>query len=145
MDLILCRAAIIQNPESLDTMTICANHRGKLGLGWTRCSTMCRIPVALSNHGEGSRKAWPKGDRGIGKRDSEIVLDVTGVFIQAGSGKIMYTIFKLLVVIASWLIRFHDVAVSICKWVAKCKPLRFHASFLLLGICKTCREKLKTQ
>ncbi len=115
MDLILCRAAIFQKPESLDTMTICANHRGKLGLGWTRCSTKCRIPVALSNHGEGSRKAWPKGDRGIGKRDSEIVLDVTGVFIQAGSGKIMYTIFKLLVVIASWLIRFLDVAVSICR------------------------------
>jgi hypothetical protein len=86
----------------------------------------------------------PKGDRGTGKRDSEIVVDATGVFIQAGSGKIMYTIFKLLVVIASWLIRFLDVAVSICKWVAKCKPLRFHASFLLLGICRACREKLKT-
>ena len=57
MDLLLCRAAIFQKEESLNTMTISANHCGKLGLGWTRCSTRCRIPAALSNHGEGGRKA----------------------------------------------------------------------------------------
>ena len=32
MDLILCRAAIFQEKESLNTMIICANHSGKLGL-----------------------------------------------------------------------------------------------------------------
>ena len=28
---------------------------------------------------------WPKGDRGLGKHESEVVLRKTGVFIQPGS------------------------------------------------------------
>ena len=114
MDLILCPAGIFQKEESLNTMTISASHRGKLGLGWTRCSTRCRIPAALSNHGEGGRKAWPKGDRGIGKRDSETVLHMTGVFIQAGSGKILYDLQVILMLIVFWHTRFLDVPISIC-------------------------------
>ena len=93
IDLILCRAAVFKMPASLDRMTICPRHRGKLGLGWTRASTRCRIPPALSNHGEGRSKIWPKGDRGVGKEDSEMVLRLTGVFIQTGSGKVSITLF----------------------------------------------------
>ena len=93
IDLILCRAAIFKMPNSFDNMTICPQHRAKLGLGWTRGSTRCRIPAALSNHGKGSRKIWPKGDRGLGKQDSETVLQKTSVFIQAGSGNCLYYIY----------------------------------------------------
>jgi len=32
-------------------------------------------------------KSWPKGDRGLKKHESEILLRNTGMFIQAGSGK----------------------------------------------------------
>ena len=62
VDLILCRAAIFKVPDTLNEMTICPLHRGKLGLGWTSGSTRCRIPAELSSHGKGSRKIWPKGD-----------------------------------------------------------------------------------
>jgi hypothetical protein len=81
-------------------MTICLQHRDKRGLGWTRGSTRCRIPAALSNHGKGSRKIWPKGDRGHGKQDSETVLQKIGVFIQAVSGNCLYYIF------ISWVRQF---------------------------------------
>jgi hypothetical protein len=91
IDLILCRAAIFNIPDTLNEMTICPFHRGKLGLGWTSGSTRCRIPAELSNHGKGSKKVWPKGDRGLGKQGSEVVLEKTGVFIPAGSGKILLT------------------------------------------------------
>ena len=62
-------------------------------LGWTRGSTRCRIPDVLSNHGKGKKNIWPKGDRELGKQDSERVLQKTGVFIAVGSGKIVYNIF----------------------------------------------------
>ena len=55
IELILSRAAIFKVPDSLGTMTICPLHRGKLGLGWTRGSTRCRIPDVLSNHGKGKK------------------------------------------------------------------------------------------
>ena len=35
------------------------------------------------------KKTWPKGDRGLGKHESEVVLGKTGVFVQPGSGKIL--------------------------------------------------------
>lgn len=89
MDLILCRAAIFKMPANLYNMTICPRHRGKLGTGWTRGATRCRRPHALSNHGKGRNKTWPKGDRGLGKHESEVVLRKTGVFVQPGSGKIL--------------------------------------------------------
>ena len=40
---------------------------------------------------KGSKKVWPKGDRGLGKQGSKVVLEKTGVFIPAGSGKILLT------------------------------------------------------
>ena len=94
VELILCRAAIFKMPGNLESMTVCLRHRGKLGIGWTRGATRCRIPLDLSNHGKGRNKTWPKGDRGLGKHESEVVLRKTGVFVQPGSGKILKTQFS---------------------------------------------------
>ena len=63
----------------------------KAGTGWTRGATRCRISLDLSNHGKGPNKTWPKGDRGLGKHELEVVLRETGVFVQPGSGKILKT------------------------------------------------------
>ena len=125
IELILSRAAIFKMPDSLGSMTIWPLHRGKLGLGWTRGSTRCRIPDALSNHGKGKKNVWPKGDRGLGKQDSEKVLQKTGVFIAVGSGKIVYNIF----IHASILI-YNTNSLLLC--------------LALLGICRSCRNKMKT-
>ena len=59
----------------------------RLALGWTRTSsTRCRSPSKVSNHSK-SDTTWPKCDKGIGKRDSKIILKRAGVFLQVGSGK----------------------------------------------------------
>ena len=77
IDLILCRASMFIKIERLSTMTICPNHRAKLGLGWTRgSSTKCRVPERISNHGKG-KGVWPRGERGQGKRESEVILRKT--------------------------------------------------------------------
>ena len=52
-------------------------------------STRCRVPFEISNHGK-KGKSWPKYDRGIGKRSSQMILKKTGVFLPAGSGKISF-------------------------------------------------------
>ena len=79
--------------ERLSTMTICPNHRAKLGFGWTRrSSTRCRVPERISNHGKG-KGVWPKGERGLGKRGSEMILRKTGSFVQVGSGKFYLSFF----------------------------------------------------
>ena len=88
VDLILSRAAIFSPPLNIHSMTMCPSHRAKLGLGWTRgSSTTCRVLSEISNHSR-SDKTWPKCDRGIGKRDSQIILKRTGLFLQVGSGKL---------------------------------------------------------
>lgn len=88
VDLIPSRAAIFSPPVNIHSMTICPSHRAKFGLGWTRgCSTRCRVPSEISNHSK-SDKTWPKCDRGIGKRHSQIILKRTRVFLQVGSGKL---------------------------------------------------------
>ena len=88
VDLILSRATIFSPPLNIYSMTMCPWHRAKLGLGWTRgSSTTCRVPSEISNHSR-SDKTWPKCDRGIGKRDSQIILKRTGVYLQVGSGKL---------------------------------------------------------
>ena len=79
VELILCRAAIFKMPGNLESMTVCPR---------------CRIPLHLSNHGKGRNKTWPKGDRGLGKHESEVVFRKTGVFVQPGSGKILKTQFS---------------------------------------------------
>ena len=54
VELILCRTGKLSKSESLRTMTICPNHRTKLGLGWCRgSSTRCRVPEEISGHGKG--------------------------------------------------------------------------------------------
>lgn len=39
----------------------------------------------ISGHGK-SRDTWPKGDRGIWKEESKVILRNTGVFVAPGSG-----------------------------------------------------------
>ena len=97
VELILCRAAKFSKSESLRTMTICPNHRTKPGIGWSRgSSTRCRVPEDISGHGKG-KGPWPKGDRGLGKRESEGVLRKTGLFVPVGSGKSWFSFFELLI------------------------------------------------
>ena len=87
IDLILCRASMFTYKERLSTVTICPNHRAKLGLGWTRrSSTRCTVPERISNHGK-RKGVWPKGERELGKRESEVILRKNGSFVQVGSGK----------------------------------------------------------
>ena len=45
------------------------------------------MPKEMSGHGEGRPKSIPKADRGINKRVSQIVLKMSGKFIQSGFGK----------------------------------------------------------
>ena len=88
VDLILSRAGIFKTPKDIDDLTICPTHRSNLGVGWSRGSnSRCRVPKELFGHGEGRVKSIPKGDRGIGKRVSRIILKVSGKFLQPGSGK----------------------------------------------------------
>ena len=77
VDIIISREAMFAQPANISSMTICPLHRAKLGLGWTKGSnTRCIVPEVLSNHGKRGR-TWPKSDRGIGKRDSQIILEKT--------------------------------------------------------------------
>ena len=89
IDLVQSGAALVdQAEERIKSMTICPRHRATLGISWTRGGgTRCRVPQAISGHGR-SRGTWPKGDRGLGKQDSALILRNTGVFIPAGSGNI---------------------------------------------------------
>ena len=96
VELILCRAGKFSKSESLRAMTICPNYRTKLGLGWSRgSSTRCRVPAEISGHGKG-KGLWPKGERGLGKNESEAVLRKTGLFVQVGSGKSWFSFCELI-------------------------------------------------
>ena len=87
-DLILSRAGIFKTPKDIVDLTIYPTHRSNLGDGWSRgFNSRCRMPKEVSGHGESRVTSIPKGDRGIGKRDSRIILKVSGKFIQPGSGK----------------------------------------------------------
>ena len=128
IDLILCRASMFTYKERLSTMTICPNHRAKLGLGWIRrSSTRCRVPERISNHGKG-KGVWPKGERGLGKRESEVILRKTGSFVQVGSDK-FYFLFSRMV--------YPDVEFG--------QLTDGHLTAFLhhSGVCRTCRERLK--
>ena len=82
VELILCRAGIFKHEvDRVSSMTICPHHRAALGLGWTRGSSRrCRVPPSLSGHGK-TKASWPKGDRGLGKKESQAILRKTGVVI----------------------------------------------------------------
>ena len=45
------------------------------------------MPKQMSGHGKGRARSMPKADRGIGKRVSQIVLKMSGKFVQSGFGK----------------------------------------------------------
>ena len=73
-------------------MMICPNRRTKLGLGWSKGScTRCRVPEGISNHGKG-KGTWLKGERELGKEESEIILCKTGLVVQVGSGRLSFFI-----------------------------------------------------
>lgn len=87
IDLILCRTFLFTEPAHLNSMTICPYHRASLGIGWTRgSSTRCRVPQTISGHDKSKASTWPKGDRGLGKEESWIILHRTGLFVPVGSG-----------------------------------------------------------
>ena len=78
VELILSRAAKFTKSKSLSSMTICPNHRSKLGIGWSRgSSTRCRVPEDISYYGK-EKGVWPKGERGLGNKESEVILQKTG-------------------------------------------------------------------
>ena len=108
VDLILCRAAKFKKSRSLSSMTICPNHRSKLGIGWSRgSSTRCRVPEQISSHGKG-KGVWPKGERGLGKKESEVILNKSGSFVQVGSGKFFcFSLCRL-----SWVINAKLIGIS---------------------------------
>ena len=88
VDLVLSRAGIFETPKDIDDFTNCPTHRSNLGVGWNRGSnSRCRVPKEMSGHGKGRVKSIPKADRGIGKRVSQIVLKMSGKFVQSGFGK----------------------------------------------------------
>ena len=69
VDLILYRASFPNFTNNTESMTSCPSHRSKLGIGWSRGSTIkCRVPQSMSRHGRGKTAKWPKAERGIGKR-----------------------------------------------------------------------------
>ena len=35
---------------------------------------------------------WPKGERGLEKKESEVILHKTGSFVQVGSGKFYFSL-----------------------------------------------------
>ena len=86
--IVLSRAGIFETPKDIDDFTNCPTHRSNLGVGWNRGSnSRCRVPKEMSGHGKGRVKSIPKADRGIGKRVSQIVLKMSGKFVQSGFGK----------------------------------------------------------
>ena len=93
VDLIFSRAGVFRQPANVGSMTTCPLHRSKPGLGWSKeTNTRCRVLALLSNHGK-KRTTWPKCERGIEKRDSQVILTKTGVFLQVGSGKMLLQYF----------------------------------------------------
>ena len=45
------------------------------------------MPKEMFGHGKGRVKSIPKADGGIGKRVSQIVLKMSGKFVESGFGK----------------------------------------------------------
>ena len=87
IELILSRMGLFYETSQSQTMTICLRHRSTLGLGWSRgASTRCRVPESISKHGTGKGK-WPKGERGLGKLESAVILQHTGLLVPVGSGR----------------------------------------------------------
>ena len=76
---------IFETLTDIDDFTICPTH---IDVGQSCGSnSRCRVPKEVSGHCNGKVKSIPKADRGIGKRVSQVVLKMSGKFIQPGSGK----------------------------------------------------------
>jgi len=91
IDLILCRAGVFSRPQDLENWTICSLHRYNLGVGWSRGgNTRCRVPCELSKHLSSRRGKWPKAEKGLSKKQSQMILKKTGIFTPVGSGKFSY-------------------------------------------------------
>ena len=87
IELILSRVGLSYETSQSQTITIFPRHRSTLGFGWSRgASTRCRVPESISKHGTGKGK-WPKGERGLGKLESAVILQHTGLLVPVGSGR----------------------------------------------------------
>ena len=85
---ILWDTGIFKTPKDIDDFTNCPTHRSNLGVGWNRGSnSRCRVPKEMPGHGKGRVKSIPKADGEIGKCVSQIVLKMSGIFVQSGFGK----------------------------------------------------------
>ena len=61
-------------------------HCSTLGLGSSRgVSTRCRVPESILKHGTGKGR-WPEGEQALGKLESAVILQHTGLLAQVGSG-----------------------------------------------------------
>ena len=86
VELLLARASIFSPPDDIQRLTICPFHRSSLGMGWNRGSQTCRVPQEISRHGEQGRKL-PKADRGLSKAGSQMIMQLSQIFVPVGSGK----------------------------------------------------------
>ena len=83
-----CVNCLLSLTKDVDDFTNCTTHRSNLGVGWNRGSiSRCRVRKEMSGHGKGRVKSIPKADMGIGKRVSQILLKMSGKFVQSGFGK----------------------------------------------------------
>ena len=76
VDLLLARASIFSPPDDIQRLTICPFHRSSLGMGWNRGSQTCRVPRKL-----------PKADRGLSEAGSQMIMQLSQIFVPIGSGK----------------------------------------------------------
>ena len=84
-ELLLARAGIFSLPSDIQTLTICPFHRSSLGISWNRGAQTCRVPQAISHHGDRGCKL-PKAERSLSKAGSHKILERTGDFVPVGSG-----------------------------------------------------------
>ena len=86
IELILYRVGLFSETSQSKKMTICPCHCSTHGLGWsTGSSTRCRVPRSISKHRTG-KGGWPKGEQGIGKLESAVIFQHTGLLVSVGSG-----------------------------------------------------------
>ena len=85
-ELILARAGIFY--ISANALTICPFHRSELGTGWQRSQNTCRIPDEIASQGKGKDV---KGDRGVSRAITKVILQRTGILVPLGSGMAFIT------------------------------------------------------
>ena len=83
VDLILYRSGIFTRSEKVNAMTICPLHVPS----WVLAGQEGQVQDA-EFHLHSPIMGWPKGERVIGKNESEMLLRKTGIFLPVGSGKV---------------------------------------------------------